>query len=641
MSADESHDHLDTDTLREIVEGTSAETGERFFDELVKHLAGAMGVACAWATEWYPEENRLRAISFWVRGDYVQDFEYDIAGTPCEPAITQRQLAHVPEKVIELYKTDESLVELGAVSYLGVPLFDTDDSIMGHLAVLDDKPMAADPRLVAIFNIFAHRAAAEMRRVKRDKALAEREQKLSRLIGSAMDAIVELNGDLTVTGLNQAAREVFEQDPAKAVGSSLETFLTTESRGKLVYLTRQLDREDEARQSVWIPDGLTGVRSGGAQFPAEATLSRFELGGRSFYTLILRDVDQKLEAESRIRSLLDETDYLRAELKELQGFDDIMGESDALRRVLVDVDKVAGGDTTVLITGETGTGKELIARAIHERSPRSSGPLIRVNCAAVAANLQESEFFGHEKGAFTGATQRREGRFKLADGGTIFLDEVGEMPLDLQAKLLRVLQEGEFEPVGGSRPVKVNVRVITATNRDLERMVAEGTFRRDLLYRLNVFPIHMPPLRDRGDDAVLLAQAFADGFARERGLSSPRLTPDDRVRIKRYEWPGNVRELHNVIERAIITSSDGRTLNLERALPETDVPAGAPPAASTNPTAVLTATELIDLERANMVRALEAADWKISGAGGAAELLGLKPNTLTSRMKVLGIKRPS
>jgi transcriptional regulator with GAF, ATPase, and Fis domain len=267
-----------------------------------------------------------------------------------------------------------------------------------------------------------------------------------------------------------------------------------------------------------------------------------------------------------------------------------------------------------------------------------------VNCAAIPATLQESEFFGHEKGAFTGAIQRRDGRFKLADGGTIFLDEVGELPLDLQAKLLRVLQEGEFEPVGSSKTIQVDVRVIAATNRSLERMVKDGTFRQDLLYRLNVFPIHVPALRERRDDIALLAEAFARNLARRRGRTVPRLTEADKVKLQRYDWPGNIRELQNVLERAFVTSKDGPTLNLERALPE-DVPPVAGASALIDSPGVshdhpLTDAEIRQLERDNMIRALTKAHWKIAGAGGAAELLGLNPNTLSSRMKSLEIERP-
>jgi transcriptional regulator with GAF, ATPase, and Fis domain len=307
---------------------------------------------------------------------------------------------------------------------------------------------------------------------------------------------------------------------------------------------------------------------------------------------------------------------------------------------LRDIEEVAGTDATVLILGETGTGKELIARAIHKNSRRREKPLIKVNCAAMPAALIESELFGHEQGAFTGATKKREGRFALADGGTIFLDEIGELPVDLQVKLLRVLQEGEFEPVGSSRTQKVDARVITATNRDLKQATREGKFREDLYYRLNVFPIELPPLRERGDDIGLLAANFAKRFAQRMGRSIESLSEACIQRLKAYSWPGNVRELQNVIERAVITARDGR-LNLDRALPENlrEIVAETALSAGT-PKRVRTAKELEELERANLIAALEATGWRVAGETGAAQLLGMKPTTLSSRIKALGIERP-
>ncbi len=263
---------------------------------------------------------------------------------------------------------------------------------------------------------------------------------------------------------------------------------------------------------------------------------------------------------------------------------------------------------------------------------------MKVNCAAIPATLIESEFFGHERGAFTGATQRREGRFALADGGTIFLDEIGELPLELQGKLLRVLQEGEFEPVGGSRTRKIDVRVIAATNRDLERAARDGGFRADLYYRLSVFPLRLPPLRERGDDVVLLADAIAGKLARSLGRSIPPLGLSDVAALKSYPWPGNVRELRNVLERAIITSVDGR-LHLDRALPlagTTASPARREPGQDDD---ILSERRLRELERDNMLAALARAGWRVGGAGGAAQLLGVSPSTFKSRMKSLGIRR--
>jgi PAS domain S-box-containing protein len=640
MKNPEESTRIDPRILRDIVEGTAAATGTEFFDEFVKHLAGALGTKCAWVTEWLPDDRRLRALSFWIDGEYWSDYEYDIKGTPCEPVIEGRDVVHIPERLLELFPGDPDLRPLGVVSYLGHALLDTDGRILGHLAVLHDKPLPADDSITAIFRIFAGRAAAELRRLRRDNDLREREQKLSLLIDSAMDAIIELDGDMTITRLNSAAEKTFGCAKANVVGTTFDVFLSKAARGKLAYFKERLDEPGGSSRSLWIPDGIEAVRAGGVGFPAEGSLSRFELDGRTYYSLIVRDVDERLAAEERIRSLMRETDYLRAELDALQGFDEIVGDSPALRRVLADVEKVASGETTVLITGETGTGKELIARAIHRHSPRASRPLVKVNCAAIPASLQESEFFGHEKGAFTGATSRREGRFKLADGGTIFLDEVGELPSDLQAKLLRVLQEGEYEAVGGTRTERVDVRVVAATNCDLEAMVKEGRFREDLFYRLNVFPLRLPPLRERGDDVELLAESFVKTIARRDGRTMAPLTPDCRYKLKRYSWPGNVRELQNVIERAIITSEDGRRLNFDRALPQ-DREQGEPgPAAAPAADAVMTDTELRDLERANLTRALEAAGGKISGPGGAAEMVGLKPNTLSSRLKALGIERP-
>jgi transcriptional regulator with GAF, ATPase, and Fis domain len=362
---------------------------------------------------------------------------------------------------------------------------------------------------------------------------------------------------------------------------------------------------------------------------------------KRFYTVILRNINDRLEAESRIKQLADEADYLREEISSLQNFGDVIGESKALRAVLRSVRQVAGTDATVLIYGETGTGKELIARAIHAESGRSGKPLITVNCAAIPSALIESEFFGHEKGAFTGATAKREGRFALASGGTIFLDEIGELPLDLQSKLLRVLQEGEYEPVGSSKTRKTDVRVIAATNRDLRECVKEGKFREDLYYRLSVFPIELPPLRERGEDIIMLARLFAERFAKRMGTALKPFTREQIDGLMSYGWPGNVRELQNVIERAVITSKQG-SINLERALPEADSDSARKTRGveAAERKRVLTQREMEELERQNIVAALEQTGWRVSGESGAASLLGLPPTTLASRIKALGIMRP-
>jgi transcriptional regulator with GAF, ATPase, and Fis domain len=307
-----------------------------------------------------------------------------------------------------------------------------------------------------------------------------------------------------------------------------------------------------------------------------------------------------------------------------------MGESDALRYVLFRVEQVAPTDATVLILGETGTGKELVARAIHNSSPRKDRPLVKVNCAGLPSNLVESELFGREKGAFTGAHQMQMGRFELANGSTILLDEIGELPLELQAKLLRVLQDGEFERLGSPRTINVDVRVIAATNRNLQEQVEQGLFRRDLWYRLNVFPITVPPLKQRRGDIPLLATAFVKRFSTK--LGRPGLTISDQTMqsLQAYSWPGNVRELENVIERAVITTR-GRILRLAESLDRGEITAA--PSASKK--------TLEQMERTYILQVLEETNWKIEGPRGAAEILGLNPSTLRGRLRKLGLKRAS
>lgn len=347
------------------------------------------------------------------------------------------------------------------------------------------------------------------------------------------------------------------------------------------------------------------------------------------------------EIDQLRRRLEMENVYLREEVKEALAFGDIVGASPALQKVLRQIELVAQTETSVLILGESGTGKELVARAIHERSLRRTRPMIRVNCGSIPHELFESEFFGHVRGAFTGAIRDRVGRFQLADGGTLFLDEVGEIPLWLQSKLLRVLQEGEFERVGEDRTRKVDVRIVTATNRDLRHEIDQGRFRPDLYYRLSVFPIEVPPLRERKEDIGLLAAHFINRSCSRLNCAETKLTTQIVRQLESYDWPGNIRELQNVIERAVILSGGG-PLKLDYTIldpSEMKRPAASPSPKLTAQDKILTIEELKQLERDNIVRALEQADYKIYGQGGAAELLGIKPTTLSSRMKALAIKR--
>jgi len=628
-------------TLRAIVEGTASETGTAFYRALTRNLARALDTHGAWVTEYDPGTETLRALAFWFGDRWIDGYVYRIEGTPCETAIKETRLVHLPDTVMGLYPGQpESFKEAGVVSYLGVPLLDEQQSVIGHVAVVDNRPMPPEKGLLGLFQIFANRAVAELRRLRLEDDLRERQEKLGRLIDSAMDAIVELDGDLRVTMMNTAAEKVFGDSFERLAGAGVERLIGGSATRKLGALAEELEQRAGGDRYLWVPDGLATEPPGRKAFPAEATLSRFEMRGRPFYTLILRNVDARVEAERTIRTLAAQTEYLRQEIEADHGFEEIVGGSPALRQALRGVKQVAATEATVLVLGETGTGKELFARAIHNRSARRGRPLIKVNCAAIPATLIESEFFGHEKGAFTGATQRRDGRFALADGGTIFLDEIGELPLELQGKLLRVLQEGEFEPVGATRARKVDVRVVAATNRDLEREVRDGRFREDLFYRLNVFPLRLPPLRERAEDVVLLAATMAQRMSRDLGRAIEPMSPGDIAALRAYSWPGNVRELRNVIERAIITSTDGR-LRIESVLPDgPGAPAPPPPDGSPAPGEILSEQRLRRIERDNMVAALTRSGWRVSGDGGAAQLVGISPSTFKSRMKALGIRRP-
>ena len=337
--------------------------------------------------------------------------------------------------------------------------------------------------------------------------------------------------------------------------------------------------------------------------------------------------------------------YLQEEVVEARAFGDLVGQSAALRHIVSQIDMVAPTDATVMILGETGTGKELVAHEIHRRSQRQDKPLVRVNCASIPKELFESEFFGHVRGSFTGAIKDRAGRFETANGGTIFLDEIGEVPLEMQSKLLRVLQEKRYERVGDDRTRHADVRIIAATNRDLKETVAAGRFREDLYYRLNVFPIQVIPLRERMDDIPLLAKHFVELSVRDLNCAKPRLTKAAVVKLQNYDWPGNVRELRNVIERAVILA---RGKNLEFDLPiATNITS---PARSKSPVeeqagetpepGFLTEVELQRRERDNLLIVLKKTNWKIKGPDGAAEMLGINATTLLSRMSKWGLKRP-
>jgi PAS domain S-box-containing protein len=623
--------------IRYLLEGTSSKTGQEFFHALVCSAAMALDVAGVWVTEYFADRKVLKSLAFWMKEQYVEDFEYCVAGTPCELVIDRGCLVHFADRVIDLFPDDADLPRLNAVSYTGVPLFRSDGTVLGHLSALDTKPHTLMPEVEAVFRIFAERAAAELNRLHAESAIRDSEKRFSGLFESAMDAIFELDDQFRIQRANGSAASTFAFPAESLASQKLTALLTPSSAQKLSGVIRELVAE--GRHFAWVPRGFDAVRFDGSQFPAEASVSRFDVSGHSHYSVILRNVEHQLAAENRLVELEEKAAYLQSEIAEQQNCGEILGNSPAIHGVVTAVRQVAPMPATVLIDGETGTGKELVARAIHHQSQRASKPFVRVNCAAIPAALCESEFFGHEKGAFTGAASRRSGRFELAQNGIIFLDEVGELPLELQPKLLRVLQEGEYEPVGSSQTRKLDVRVIAATNRNLMAEVAAGRFREDLYYRLHVFPITVPPLRDRGADVELLARLFIDRYCSRIGRPSLELTPDCLRRLRSYHWPGNVRELENVIERAIIIARDGR-LALRDVLPLDSFRSVADRGNSGAPQALRTKAEIRQFEKETLVRALEQTGWRVAGVQGAARALGIPPSTLSSRMKALQIQRP-
>ena len=628
--------------LRAIVEAASHSSGEEYFQAFVRNLARLVDAHYAFIAEFVSPETitRARTIAFWARDHIAENFEWTLAGTPCEEVV-HGTLCHHPSGVRQLFPDDRLLVEWGIESYLGVPMRDPRGTIFGHVAVFDERPMPEKPRNLLAFRIFAARATAELTRLHLEQQLRESEGRLRDLYEEAPIAYVKEDMESRFISANRAALRILGIRPDEVsgfVGKSLvpdtpdaqrrvkEAFTSIGRGTDTSGVVLELRRKDNG-QPVWVQ-----------------WWSKPEPGGKYTRSMFVDITDRVLMEQEHAR-LSAQNVYLQEEIKSVHNFEEIIGQSPALLDALEKVRRVARTDATVLITGETGTGKELIARAIHSASHRHDKPLIKVNCAALPASLVESELFGHEKGAFSGAISRRVGRFELAHGGTLFLDEVGDVPLDVQVKLLRVLQEHEFERVGGTNPIKVDVRVIAATNRDPAKSIREGKFREDLYYRLNVFPIALPPLRDREGDVPLLVHFLVARYAARVGVRIESVGKATMERLSRYSWPGNIRELENVLERAIILSS-GPVLEIDPevfASATADRSIGVDPSSSATSAAGVGQTRPLESLESNtrnhILAALEQSSWIIDGPRGAAKILGLHANTLRSRMKKLGIAR--
>ncbi|MBS4047682.1 MAG: sigma 54-interacting transcriptional regulator [Alphaproteobacteria bacterium] len=490
---------------------------------------------------------------------------------------------------------------------------------------------------------------AEWQRVERFFRDIERENQL--ILSAAGEGIYGVNAEGKTTFVNPAAERMLGYTAEELVGQDIHSMVHHSHADGSHYPGHDCPIYGAFRDGhIHTVGDEVFWRKDGTSFWVEYTSTPIrDRGAVVGAVVVFRDVSLKREADEKLRAALEEVEslrqklelenaYLQEEIRAESNHRGIIGTSAAIQSVLRQVELVAPTDATVLVTGESGTGKELIARAIHEASKRLDRPLIRVNCAAIPRELFESEFFGHVKGAFTGALRDRIGRFELADGGTLFLDEVGEIPLELQGKLLRVLQEGQFERVGEERTRHVDVRVIAATNRDLKSEVRKGRFREDLYFRLNVVPIESVPLRERRADIPLLAAHFLRGTGRKLKTEGLRLSEGDMRRLAGYDWPGNVRELENMIERAAILARDGR-LRIE--LPDSAHRPAAVAVENTAAPSLLTDADRRDRDRANITAALQSCGGRIFGPNGAAALLGVKPTTLASRIKVLGIDKGS
>jgi PAS domain S-box-containing protein len=471
------------------------------------------------------------------------------------------------------------------------------------------------------------------------------------ILDAAGEGIYGLDKEGRATFVNRAATEILGRRPEEVLGQPLHDVHHHSHPDGSAYPREACPiyaaiKDDEVHRV----DDEVFWRSDGGAVPVEYTSTPILRDGRSEGAVVVfRDISERRHMEQQRQAAFEEIkllkeqleqerDYLRDEIKVTIDFGEIIGESRALARTLAQIEAVAQSPANVLVLGESGVGKEMVARAIHANSPRADKPLVKVNCAAIPNDLFESEFFGHVRGAFTGAHRDRIGRIQLAAGGTLFLDEVGEIPLSQQGKLLRALQEREFERVGDDETIRADVRVVAATNRDLAAEVKAGRFREDLFYRLSVFPIEVPPLRQRIEDIVPIASHFLGCICSDLGRDTLKLSQRQAAALKAHDWPGNIRELKNVIERAVILSKGDR-LRLDLAMPGAQRAESLANMGSMAGSEFVTDAEFRDLEKANMIAALRHADWRIWGPGGAADLLGVKPSTLTYRMKVFGIQR--
>jgi len=618
--------------LRSIMESTSAATGMDFLQKIATSLTTTLKMQFATIAECKEgDTTEVRTLCLAMGQTILDNIDYDTKGRPCEIILQGRDI-FVPENTQKIYPN-----AVGVEASMGVPIHSSvTGKIIGHIIVANREPVGIDKNQITILKIFASRIGAEMERIKAEERLKLANQQLEKLLDES----------------EQRFRDLFEEAPIAYVHEGLDSKFIKANRAALRILgvkpeevpstygkTLAPDTPDaqrrmkEAFESVGRGTDTSGVilemrRKDNNKPIWIQWWSNPDIGGQFTRTMFI-DITDKVLMEQEQARLQAQNQYLQEEIKLTYNFEDIISKSKNFHKVLQQLEKVASTDATVLILGESGTGKELLARAVHNISNRSKRPLIKINCATLPANLIESELFGHERGAFTGAMERKIGRFELADGGTIFLDEIGELPVELQAKLLRVLQEGEFERLGNPKTIKVNVRLIAATNRNLQQAIEKKEFREDLFYRLNVFPIVSPPLRNRKEDIPLLIKHFVKKYEGKMGKEIKNI-PDKVVdALMQYDWPGNIRELENLIERALILTN---TSTLEYG-------DWIPAAKNTASNGKVSLQKMDDVEKEHIISVLNSTNWKVSGEKGAAKILGLNATTLEARMKKLGIER--
>ncbi len=574
----------------------------------------------------------------------------------CSSAILSPEVYEVRDAKVDARTLTNPLVvgELGLRFYAAAPLRTRDGFNLGTLCVIDREPRELTPsdsdmlkklaamvmdqmelrlaaRQISELERLQHSTSEQLREANR--ALGESETQFRDLFDEAPIAYVFEGLDSRLIRANRAAMRILGIKPEEVLGTMGSSFVpdTPDAQRRLREATASMGRGTDTAGVV------LELRRRDNGKPVWVQWWSKPAPDGSYTRTMFVDITERVLMEQEQARLQAQNAYLYEEILSDHNFGAVIGESPGLRKVMQQTHLVAATDASVLINGESGTGKELIARAIHDQSPRKNRVLIKVNCSAVPDSLFESEFFGHVRGAFTGAVKDKPGRFELAEGGTLFLDEIGEVPLAMQAKLLRVLQEQEIERVGDTRTRKVDVRIIAATNRDLKVEVDAGRFRQDLFYRLSVFPIELPPLRERREDIPLLAAHFAKQSAQRMNLPAPRITRPVMNELTDYDWPGNVRELQNAIERAVILSQ-GKPLQFALAKP-TSPEVFTPPNTAASVSALLTRDDLKRQERDNIVRALKQTRGKVFGPDGAAQLLGMRPTTLSSRMRALLISR--